>query len=79
MIYRINDPVLRWMLMHPSNVFRMRDGMISTLAGEIFDQGWSTRIQLMFFRLAYRLLTVKHRLEARRAPTPAPAVSRSPG
>ena len=35
LIYRINDPVLRGMLMAPRNWFRMRDGLVSVLAGNL--------------------------------------------
>ena len=34
LIYRINTPVLRDMFMYPSNRFRMRDGLVSLLAGK---------------------------------------------
>ncbi|MBV8166064.1 MAG: tryptophan 7-halogenase, partial [Alphaproteobacteria bacterium] len=63
LIYRINDPVLRWMLMHPTNKFRIRDAMVSTLAGELFDQGWKTRIPLAIFRFLYHALRFKFRRE----------------
>ncbi|MEJ0070367.1 MAG: FAD-dependent oxidoreductase [Pseudomonadota bacterium] len=63
MIYRINEPVMRHMLMHPSNKFRMRDGVISMLAGEIFDSGLATRGPMMLFKLAYYSLTVRRWLE----------------
>jgi flavin-dependent dehydrogenase len=63
LIYRINDPVLRWMLMHPTNKFRIRDAMVSTLAGELFDQSWKTRIPLAIFRFLYHALRFKFRRE----------------
>jgi flavin-dependent dehydrogenase len=63
MIYRINNPVMRHMLMHPSNKFRMRDGVISMLAGQIFDSGLSTRGPMALFKLAYYSLTVRRWLE----------------
>jgi flavin-dependent dehydrogenase len=56
LIYRINDPVMRHMLMHPSNKFRMRDGLISMLAGEIFEMTRATRVSLLLFKLVYYAL-----------------------
>ena len=38
LIYRINSPVLRGMLMAPRNCFRMRDGLVSVLAGNLDDR-----------------------------------------
>ena len=38
LIYRINTPVLRGMLMAPRNRFRMRDGLVSVLAGNLDDR-----------------------------------------
>ena len=35
LIYRINTPVLRDMFMEPRNRFRMRDGLVSLLAGNV--------------------------------------------
>ncbi len=35
LVYRINTPVLRAMFMEPSNRFRMRDGLIAVLAGNL--------------------------------------------
>jgi flavin-dependent dehydrogenase len=75
LIYRINDPVLRWMLMHPINRFRIRDAVISTLAGELFDQGWKTRIPLAMFRFLYHSL----RFKVRRVPGGAASLAPAPG
>lgn len=55
-IYRINDPVLRYLLMHPSNRFRMRDGLLSVLAGEIFGSSLATRLRVLAFRAVYYTL-----------------------
>ncbi len=70
LIYRINSPTFRYMLMHPSNHFRMRDGLISVLAGEIFSRGLSTRFSIMLFKFVYYLLAVRERLQ--RSPVPQP-------
>jgi flavin-dependent dehydrogenase len=71
LIYRINDPVLRFLLMHPKNQFRMRDGLISVLAGEIFERKLATRIPVLIFRLLYYVLTAL-RFERRPPAAPAP-------
>jgi flavin-dependent dehydrogenase len=56
LICRINDPVLRHMLMHPKNAFRMRDGLIGLLGGNFFDTG-VPRLPVMIFKLVYYLQT----------------------
>jgi flavin-dependent dehydrogenase len=61
LIYRINDPVLRNMLMTPRNVFRMRDGLVSLLAGNL-DLRPEFRMPVLAFRLAFNLLSVADRL-----------------
>lgn len=61
LIYRINEPVLRHMLMTPNNRFRMRDGVVSLLAGDFDNRGalgWS----LLSFRSVYRMLSLAARL-----------------
>jgi flavin-dependent dehydrogenase len=80
LIYRINNPVLRGMLMAPRNVFRMRDGLTSLLAGNL-DLRWEFRVPVLAFRVIYYLLSVVERLvsgphrrsAARPQPVPADA------
>ncbi|HUB45083.1 MAG TPA: NAD(P)/FAD-dependent oxidoreductase [Acetobacteraceae bacterium] len=57
LIYRINNPVIRQMLMTPNNVFRMRDGMVSLLAGN-FDGRVSLRLPLLLFKGVYHLASL---------------------
>jgi flavin-dependent dehydrogenase len=57
LIYRINNPVLRGMLMAPRNVFRMRDGLVSLLAGNL-DFRRQFTIPVLAFRTIYYLLSV---------------------
>ena len=66
-IYRINDPVLRYLLMHPSNRFRMRDGLLSVLAGEIFGSSLATRARVLAFRSVYYALKAFCRVAPRAA------------
>ena len=65
LIYRINDPVLRGMLMAPRNWFRMRDGLVSVLAGNL-ELRREFRVPILAFRLSYHLLSLAGRLGARR-------------
>jgi len=67
LIYRINHPVMRFMLMHPNNRFGMRDGLLALLAGQIFDQPLSTRSSMLIFKLVYRLLQLSGRHKRRAA------------
>jgi flavin-dependent dehydrogenase len=64
LIYRINDPVLRGMLMAPRNRFRMRDGLVSVLAGNLEDRP-EFRTPILAFRAAYYLLSLAGRLGIR--------------
>lgn len=64
LIYRINDPVLRSMLMAPRNRFRMRDGLVSVLAGNL-EVRREYRLPLLAFRTAYYLLSMADRLGVR--------------
>jgi flavin-dependent dehydrogenase len=60
LIYRINDPVLRHMLLSPTNRFRMRDGLVSVLAGNI-EQSMSTFLPVLAFRTTWRILSLARR------------------
>jgi flavin-dependent dehydrogenase len=64
LIYRINTPVLRNMLMSPNNSFRMRDGLVSVLAGNLEDRP-EFRAPILAFRIAYYLLSMLDRLGVR--------------
>ena len=55
LIYRINDPVFRDMLLAPSNRFRMREGLIAILAGNIHGDA-SLRVPMTAFRSAFYFL-----------------------
>ena len=57
LVYRINTPVLRSMFMMPSNRFRMRDGLVAMLAGNL-RIGWQLRGPVLAFKAAYYMLTV---------------------
>jgi flavin-dependent dehydrogenase len=64
MIYRINHPVLRAMLMDPSNHLRMRDGLVSVLAGNL-DNRPEFRLPVRAFRTIFHLLSLADRVGLR--------------
>jgi len=82
LIYRINTPVLRDMFMWPSNRFGMVQGLISLLAGDVHANP-DSRVPVIAFKTAYRLLNIAYRFGYRlgpdglarvpRAGAPAPA------
>jgi len=55
LIYRINCPVLRSMFMSPSDRLRMRDGVITVLAGYL-DGDWRTAMPLLAVKATYHAL-----------------------
>ena len=61
LIYRINRPVLRDMFMQPSNRFRMRDGLVSLLAGDV-HANTNRQLPVLAFKATYGVLSVAHRL-----------------
>jgi hypothetical protein len=53
-IYRFNNPVMRQMFREPRNTFQLEQGVISMLAGDLFDTPqvlWRLRL----FKLVYAL------------------------
>jgi flavin-dependent dehydrogenase len=61
LIYRINTPVMRQMLLAPNNRFRMRDAVTSVLAGNLRDSP-GLRLPLLAFKTAYHLLSCANHL-----------------
>jgi flavin-dependent dehydrogenase len=55
-IYRFNNPVMKRMFRAPSNRMRLEQGVISMLAGDVFD----TRVlwRLYLFKMVYGVLTL---------------------
>lgn len=81
LIYRINRPVLRDMFMQPSNRFRMRDGLVSLLAGDV-HANTSRQLPVLAFKGVYAALSLAHRMgyrlrggELRRVPPAVPAMA----
>ena len=61
LIYRISDPVMREMFMAPSNRFRMREGLVGMLAGDV-HRNPHFRPPVLAFKACYYLLTAMCRL-----------------
>jgi flavin-dependent dehydrogenase len=61
-IYRITTPAMRHLVTNPRNMFRIRDAMVSLLAGDLFGKT-SIHARLALFRVIYYL----HVLAAPRA------------
>jgi flavin-dependent dehydrogenase len=53
-IYRFNSPVMRQLFASPRNLFRVEDGVISMLAGDVFENAPVMR-RLHLFKLIYAI------------------------
>ncbi len=53
-IYRFNSPIMRGLFASPRNIWRVEDGVISMLAGDVFDSGPVLR-RLVFFKAIYAI------------------------
>jgi flavin-dependent dehydrogenase len=58
-IYRFNGPIIREMFRNPRNVFQLEQGVVSMLAGDLFD---TPRVlwRLRLFKLVYGLVGLRH-------------------
>lgn len=56
-IYRFNSPVMRGLFAAPRNVLRLEDGVISMLAGDVFDDA-RVRLRLRMFQVLYAIASV---------------------
>ncbi len=61
LVYRINTPTLRMLFMGPRNTLRMRDGLISLLAGQLRGN-WRSVAPVLAFKSIYHVLTMLMRL-----------------
>ncbi len=61
LIYRINTPALRTLFLAPSNKLRMRDGLVSLLAGNLRGSK-ETLLPVLAFKTVYRLMALALRL-----------------
>lgn len=80
-IYRMTNPIMRDFFMHPKNVFRVKEALLSVLAGDVFGETPIWR-SLLAFKLLYYSANVlqprrafkawkQHRLNIRKVDTPA--------
>jgi flavin-dependent dehydrogenase len=67
LIYRINSPVLRDMFMEPRNRFRMREGLVSMLAGDVHANA-NRQTPVLAFKAAYYALSLAYRFGYRVGP-----------
>ncbi|MGH8278863.1 MAG: NAD(P)/FAD-dependent oxidoreductase [Gammaproteobacteria bacterium] len=61
-IYRFNSPVMQYMFRYPRNFLQVEQGVISMLAGDLFDS-WRILWRLQLFRVIYgtrAMLTWRH-------------------
>jgi len=65
LIRRINDPVMRAMFLRPRNMLRMRDGLISVLAGHFLYERPGFGLPLAAFKATYYLMSGARRLGLR--------------
>jgi flavin-dependent dehydrogenase len=63
-IYRFNGPIMERLFRRPRNVFQMEQGVISMLAGDLFDSPKVTR-RLRAFKLVYAMTALRHFLRWR--------------
>ncbi len=65
-IYRMTSPTMRQMFMGPRNILRMKEALLSLLAGDIYDATpiWGS---LRVFKLTYSLLSLLRPLRSARA------------
>ena len=67
LVYRINTPALRLLFMAPRNTFRMRDGIVSLLAGNLRGS-WGSVLPVFAFKTIYHVTGVLLRLGVAVAP-----------
>ena len=57
-IYRFNGPVMRQMFSHPNNTWQLEQGVISMLAGDLFDAP-KVLWRLKLFKLVYGIIGLR--------------------
>ena len=76
LIYRINTPALRLLFMAPRNAFRMRDGIVSLLAGNLRGT-WQSMLPVAAFKTIYYVTTALLRLGVEAGPSRRAAPQRT--
>ena len=67
LIYRMTNPIIQQLVLHPRNVLRVQDAVTSLLAGQVFEGVGPLRLRLWFFRLIYYVSCVQSLPTALRA------------
>jgi len=58
-IYRFNSPIMGWLFRKPHNVWQIEQGVISMLAGDLFDSPRVVR-RLRAFKFVYAMTALRH-------------------
>jgi len=58
-IYRATNPTIRDMFMHPKNIFKVKQGLMSLLAADL-GHGWRFRLSLVMFKVVYYAISIGH-------------------
>ncbi len=58
-IYRVTNPTIRDMFMHPRNLFKVKQGLMSLLAADL-NHGPAFRRSLLMFKLLYYAISATH-------------------
>ena len=58
-IYRVTNPTIRDMFMHPQNIFKVKQGLMSLLAADL-GHGLPYRLSLVMFKLVYYVVSLTH-------------------
>jgi hypothetical protein len=58
-IYRFNGPIMRQAFSSPRNTFQIEQGVISMLAGDVFDS-FKVWIRILAFKFVYRVLSLRN-------------------
>lgn len=58
-IYRVTNPTIRDMFMHPKNIFKVKQGLMSLLAADL-RHGLPYRMSLVMFKVVYYVVSLTH-------------------
>lgn len=56
-IYRVTNPTIREMFMHPKNMFKVKQGLMTLLAADL-GHGWRYRMSLSMFKALYYFVSM---------------------
>jgi flavin-dependent dehydrogenase len=57
-IYRVTNPTIRDMFMHPQNIFNVKQGLMSLLAADLHQEGPRYRRSLLMFKVVYYFVSL---------------------